>query len=184
MLPIYLSLIDTQEDRDKFEELYYKYRDLMYYVAFGILRDTYLAEDAVQAAFMRIINNLGKLDTENCHKTKAFVVIVVENVAKSMYSKRKKQSAVSFDELQYEVSDDANDLDNIINKLDVAEIVSKIKLLPETDRNILTLKYVYDMGNKEIADILNIKGAAMRKRLERARQRLSTLLRENGGYDY
>lgn len=184
MLPIYISMLDTQEDRDKFEELYYRYKDLMYYVAFGILKDTHLSEDAVQAAFIKIINNLNKLDMDNCHKTKAFVVIVVENVAKSMYSKRKKQYAVSFDEIEYEIADNAHDLNDLINKLDVAEIVSKIKLLSETDRNILTLKYIYDLSNKEIADILDIKGTTMRKRLERARQRLSTLLRETGDYDY
>lgn len=51
MLVIYLSMLNGQEDKNKFELLYEKYRKLMFYIANNILNDEYLAEDAVHQTF-------------------------------------------------------------------------------------------------------------------------------------
>lgn len=47
----YLQMIETESDRVKFEALYYEYRNLMYAIAFGILRNEHDAECAVHHAF-------------------------------------------------------------------------------------------------------------------------------------
>jgi hypothetical protein len=47
MLPIYLSMLDGDDEKSKFESLYLTYRKLMFHVANGILNDEGLAEDAV-----------------------------------------------------------------------------------------------------------------------------------------
>jgi RNA polymerase sigma-70 factor (ECF subfamily) len=52
MIAIYLSIIDSEQDKNKFEILYTTYRKLMFYVANRILKDQYLAEDAVHQAFI------------------------------------------------------------------------------------------------------------------------------------
>ncbi len=52
------SIDDASIDSDKLERLYHKYYRLMYYVANKILQDNYLAEDAVQTAFLKLIPNL------------------------------------------------------------------------------------------------------------------------------
>lgn len=70
MLSFYLSIIDTDQDKEKFEKLYTQYRRLMQYVAHDILKDDYLAEDAVHTAFIKIIANLNKIGDISCHKTK------------------------------------------------------------------------------------------------------------------
>lgn len=45
---IYLQMLDTPEERAKFETLYYSYRRTMLHIAMKILKDHQLAEDAVQ----------------------------------------------------------------------------------------------------------------------------------------
>ena len=57
MLNIFLSLIDSDEDKAKFSNLYEQYKNLMFYIARDILKDEHLAEDAVQEAFIRIAKN-------------------------------------------------------------------------------------------------------------------------------
>lgn len=47
MLGFYLALLDTAEDKSRFEELYLTYRQDMYKTAFAILRSPQSAEDAV-----------------------------------------------------------------------------------------------------------------------------------------
>ena len=47
---IYLQMIDTPEERSKFELLYREYRGLMFHVANRILENDQDAEDAVHQA--------------------------------------------------------------------------------------------------------------------------------------
>ena len=46
----------------KLEKLYLSYNKVMYKVAYGILNDHQLAQDAVQMAFVKIIDNVEKID--------------------------------------------------------------------------------------------------------------------------
>ena len=57
---IYLQMIETPEDRSKFETLYEEYRDVMYAVAKKILRNNMDAEDALHQAFVNIAENMEK----------------------------------------------------------------------------------------------------------------------------
>jgi DNA-directed RNA polymerase specialized sigma24 family protein len=55
MLIFFLSMLETDENKNKFTLLYEKYRKLMFYVANQILKDKYLSEDAVEQTFVRIL---------------------------------------------------------------------------------------------------------------------------------
>ena len=52
MLNLYLTLIDTDEDKLRFTALYQQYRHLMFYIAREVLCDEHLSEDAVQEALL------------------------------------------------------------------------------------------------------------------------------------
>ena len=52
---IYLQMLETPEEKSKFEQIYLEYRNLMFYVSKGILHNQQDAEDAVQEAFLKII---------------------------------------------------------------------------------------------------------------------------------
>lgn len=77
MLIYFLSMLEMEEDKDKFTLLYKKYRKLMFYIANQILKDDYLSEDAVEQTFVKIIENLDNISDVNCHKTKSYIVIMV-----------------------------------------------------------------------------------------------------------
>ncbi|MBM6722656.1 hypothetical protein [Pseudoflavonifractor phocaeensis] len=47
---VYLQMIDTPEDRSKFEQIYLEYRGLMFHVANEILHNEQDAEDTVHQA--------------------------------------------------------------------------------------------------------------------------------------
>ena len=93
MLPLYLAMIDTDEDRTKFAALYERYSRLMFYIARQILIDEQLSEDAVQEAFLRIAKNMHKVGDVSCPQTRNFSVIITRNVAITM----KKQNAYDFE---------------------------------------------------------------------------------------
>ena len=78
---MYLSMIETPADRDKFEQIYLKYRKLMFHVANKILKNPHDSEDAVQQAFVSIIKNLEMFSEIECHKTRSSIVLITERKA-------------------------------------------------------------------------------------------------------
>ena len=55
MLEIYLAMLDSEEDKNKLEQLYANYKQFMYKTVYTILKNATDAEDAVHEAFMRVI---------------------------------------------------------------------------------------------------------------------------------
>lgn len=71
---LYLSLIETEEDKIKFEDIFNSYKKTMYYVANSILKDEHYSHDAVQNSFLKIIKNIDKIEDVKSNKTKGFIV--------------------------------------------------------------------------------------------------------------
>lgn len=63
---IYLSMIEDAEDQNKFEQVYLRYKNLMFYVAHRILNDAQEAEDAVHDAFVRIAEHIDQAGSHFC----------------------------------------------------------------------------------------------------------------------
>lgn len=79
---IYLQMIESDEDKSKFEQLYIMYKGLMFHVAMKILKNEFDAEDAVHQAFLSLIENLKKISDVKCPKTRAFCVVCSINFHK------------------------------------------------------------------------------------------------------
>lgn len=72
-------MIETDEERQKFTQLYETYCMLIFYVADQILNNREDAKDAVHQAFLSVIENLNKNAGVNCPETRAYVVIITEH---------------------------------------------------------------------------------------------------------
>ncbi len=176
MLLFYLSLIENEEDKSKFERLYYDYRKLMKYIATDMLHDEFLAEDAVHEAFIKLTRHIGGVDENDSHKTKAFIVIIIKSVCLDMLRKDKQDKSFSLEEIDRMgyVYDDS------FKKIEVDDVYSVISSLSDTYREIIELKVVHNLSDKEIADVLGISNSAVRKRMQRAREILRNKLAERG----
>ena len=84
---LYLSLIETEEDKIKFEDIFNSYKKTMYYVANSILKDEHYSHDAVQNSFLKIIKNIDKIEDVKSNKTKGFIVTIVKNSSIDIYRK-------------------------------------------------------------------------------------------------
>lgn len=176
MLLFYLSLIETEEDKSKFERLYYDYRKLMKHIATDMLHDEFLAEDAVHEAFIKLTRHISGVNEDDRHKTKAFIVIIIKNVCLDMLRKYKKDKSFSLEEIDSMGFVD----DESFKRLEVEDVYSVIASLSDTYREIIELKVVHNLSDKEIADVLGISNAAVRKRMQRAREILRKKLAERG----
>lgn len=164
---IYLMMIDTEEDKRKFVVLYEKYRYLMMKVAYDVLRDNYLAEDAVHEAFIKVAKNMARIGDVNTKETKRYLITITKNAIIDIYRKRRIQMnrEIFVDELGEDdlpLSYMETDIDNRI--LDI------LKNLPVKYRDIFILKYSSKLDNDEIAELLNISEGTIRQRLSRGKE--------------
>lgn len=174
MLLMYISLIEDEKQKSKFEQLYEMYRDIMYYKAYDILKDSYLAEDAVHDAFLRIAKNMKTIKDIDSLKTKSFVLTVTKNRSIDIYRQRKTRNHVVWEELDNIKSNEKED-DFILKYL--------IMELPDIYRDILALKYYHGYSYKEISKMQDIKPQTVGIRLHRAKQMLQDKLDEvEGGF--
>lgn len=98
---IYLQMIESDEDKSKFEQLYIMYKGLMFHVAMKILKNEFDAEDAVHQAFLSLIENLKKISDVKCPKTRAYIVIITERKAIDIIRSRSKLVDMEFWESTY-----------------------------------------------------------------------------------
>lgn len=162
------------------ELLYMKYNKLMYYVAYDILDDHHLTEDAVQTAFYKLSKTNYKIDSISCNKTKAFMVIIVRNVALSIYNKNKQDSnAFEENEIEKIPDDTQTPLDLIISKENVERVQFLLSTLNPIYSDITMLRYFCDYSISEIGALIDQSEQLIRVRLFRGRKLLSQKLKED-----
>lgn len=168
---IYINMIEQRKDRSRFEEFYNTYKGLMFHAAEKILGNPQDTEDAVHDAFLYIAKNFSKIFTDDRHKTVSFVVTIVVNKAIDIYRKKRRHPAIEYDEAF---------TDKTVNIKDVNDMAGALLKLPIRYRNFLLLKYEQGYSNEELAEMLNISQAGVRKLNERAKIMFEKICREEG----
>ena len=179
MLQLYLQLLNTCSEQEKFKQLYETYHRLMHWEALRVLQDRQLAEDAVQESFLRMIKNFHKIGEISCPQTKRFVVIIVRNAARNLLAKESRLRSMQ----AYDVPGDAGEVDpaasmweNLSKGFDETpdavlhkEILQTVQSLPDWAADVLLLSAVHGCSTRELASVLGITIEAAKKRLQRAR---------------
>lgn len=182
-------MIDTNDKIDyyKLENLYLKYKEMMYREANKVLHNEYDAEDAVQIAFERLANCTDKITDEIPAMTCAFMKIVAKNAAVNVCRQRLYLNKYenTFDILQDDLIDKDLELaDLIIDKLSVERIVENIKNLPDKYRDIIVLEKICGYSREETMALYAENYETIKRRLTRAKTKLLGMLKQeelNGG---
>ena len=163
----------SDQERDKFEYVFSKYRRLLLHKAYEILQDYYLAEDAASEAFIRIYKNIHKIGDPTDKKSIAFIVTIVKNVSLTMLKKEKAQPAEEFDE---EVQDGFDLEAHMISQISADQIYQTLDKLGEDLKSVFLLRYANDLSHKEIGKLLGISENNVTVRLHRAKKKLADLV--------
>ncbi len=170
-----MALSFSGRDKNKIqvlEQLYVAYGKLMYHVSYGILHDSYLAEDAVQTAFMKLTKNNFNIDSVICNKTKYFMVIIVRNASIDIYNQHRRENLYLEDELSNITDDAASPLDSFLSRESLSGIQHALKTMDTKYSDVAVMRYVYDYATLEIASLLGISEQLARVRLHRAKKML------------
>ena len=155
-----------------FEQLYNRYNKLVYGIAFSILKNKQDAEDLVQIVFTKIYSiDKNKLPSSN-EATWLYSVTKNETIN---YLKNKKNN-IDLDSI-YELEDNNNEIDKIINQDKYNRIISKLN---EKEREIVSLKILSNLSFEEIGKILNVPTGTIKWRYYKSVHTLKLLLSNLG----
>lgn len=170
----------SHKESIKFIERSYKlYEQKMYQVAFSILHDALLAEDAVQEAFLKLMKSniyFAEPESDDC---KRYMIIVIKHASINIYNHRKKEA-----EIMYFSGEDARIKDiSDRNDTDEGDMEELISCLPSKYYAVVNCLVIKSLSVKETAAELGISEAAVRKRFERAKVLLKTAQKGEGKYE-
>lgn len=170
-----------QGDLGAFNQLVLAYQKLVYHQALTLLRDTMLAEDVTQEAFIQAYR---KIDQYHGGSFRAWLLRIVTNGSYDEIRRRKRQPAqllfmliASVDEGENEPLDwlpsPGNSVEELVERGELRAILrSHLEALPDGYRSVVELVDVLGLNYEETAEALAVPLGTIKSRLARARQLL------------
>lgn len=169
MLSAFLALIESKSDKLKFEQIYEKYKDLVFNIAYRYLNNYHLAQDATQESFARIAKNIKRFADIESDDTTKLIWTTAKHAAIYTYNRNKNHN----EEL---VADCSGIIDYNQDNDSKENIVEAIKSLDSKYSEILILKYKYGYSVQEIAETLGLSFSTTKGRLYNGRKKLALKL--------
>jgi RNA polymerase sigma-70 factor (ECF subfamily) len=174
-------------DERAFEDLVRTFGGRLLAVARRFVRNDEDAQDIVQSAYLSAFRALDQFEG-NCQLSTWLHRIVVNTALMKLRSKRRKPEE-SIEDLLPAFQEDGHHVeqfadwttpaDQLIERNETrATVRACIDRLPDNYRSVLLLRDIEERSTQDVANALSMTSTAVKVRLHRARQALSTLLRQ------
>lgn len=146
------------------ERLFELYEQEMYRIAYAILHDEGQAEDAVMAAFERIVRNEGLPARADSSDARRLCRTIVKSCAIDQYRKNARtREHETFDELAIQLAADRQEPHDA-----ASDLWALVDTLPISYRRVIVERFANELTVKETAEKLGISEGSVRTRQHRA----------------
>ena len=168
------QLFDEIKNDNKvaFEKFYLKYKNLVYGIAFSILKNEADAEDMVQIVFTKIFE-MEKNKLPN-NKEACWIYSLTKNETISLLRRKKKN--IDLEDI-YKIEDSNNEINKIIDKNTYNNLISKLN---DKEKEIVSLKILAKLSFNEIGQVLNEPVGTIKWRYYKSIHTLKILLSNLG----
>jgi RNA polymerase sigma-70 factor (ECF subfamily) len=167
-----------------FEPLVKHHQSRLFKVAYHVLRDDRLSEEAVQITFVKAWQKLDKFNGECDFGTWLFRLCVNTSYDLIRSRQRKKEDPISNEAddeetypLEHLPSSESSPADQSIREETKQMIMHALEKLPEDQRVTLILREMHGLDYREIAESMNCREGTVMSRLFHARRRMRQLLK-------
>ena len=167
LLSFHYIIPDAKQNQDSFEVLYTEFFTPLYKYIFYRIRDKETTMDIIQTVFLKAFNNRDQIRKDEALQ---YLYTIARN---QTIDYLRKKHAISFDAFEHfiEKTPDDSMLDPEQNTIvyDEKDFIQKIlSTLPESQREIVTLRYLQELEYPEIAAITGKNEEALRQTVSRA----------------
>jgi RNA polymerase sigma-70 factor (ECF subfamily) len=162
-------------DGDAFAVIVDTYRDRLFGLAVGIVRNRDAAEDIVQETFIKAYRNLAGFRGDAGIYTWLYRIAV--NTAHNHLRRRRKGEQVDLEEVAPVIEADGPGPAEITANVELAEAIqTAVGVLPARQREVFMLHYFEQLTHREIAAVLGITEGAVKANFFHAVQKLKVSL--------
>lgn len=164
-------------DAEAFGELYDKYLSQIYRFIFLRVRQKDDAEDLAQKVFLKAWKNIDGFKMVEGAKFSSWVYKISRNTIIDYYRTNKEHADIDSIPENLVISQYNNE-ETFDQALKIEKVIKSIGKLNENDQEIIIMKFVEDMTNVEIAELLDKNEVAVRVAGHRALKRLRKIMEE------
>ncbi|RME02406.1 MAG: sigma-70 family RNA polymerase sigma factor [Planctomycetota bacterium] len=171
-----------QGDERAFQDLFEKYREKVFHIAYKYLQNREDALDVVQEVFFKVYASLPKFQKKSSFYTWLCRIAINRAIDYS----RAKKSNLSFEQCIADgygfsslTAKSSKPLDKMANKEWEEHFYQALNKLPHIHRSVFVLYSLNDLSYKEIAQILDCSIGTVMSRLYYARKKLQELLKNH-----
>lgn len=157
---------------DWLEYIYEKRKQELFRFLYVLLGEQQAAEDALQETFLKAYLHRSKY--VEMQKEKAWIYQIARHTAYDMIRKRHKEFPIEKDQMKIVLEKNVPN-DDFCEHLLYMEMM---KYLNEVEREIVSLKIIAGLTHREIAKILHMTMGSVKKRYERALNKLKVKYEE------
>lgn len=180
------QLVETyiKGNNEAFDELLGRHQSRVFSYILHIVKNRDLAEDIFQETFVKAIMTIKQGRYSGNGKFAAWITRIAHNLVIDYYRQEKSENTVSTDEEETNLLN-RKDLceDNIEDTMVVEQIHKDVKriieALPESQREVLVMRYYRNMSFKEIADATNVSINTALGRMRYAIMNMRRIAEEN-----
>ncbi len=157
------------------------YMRAMWTKAYSVISDAHEAEDACQEAFIKIIRVIDQVEDVTELRAKALCCIIAKNAAIDLARRNKRTTPAEEGFIDFEAEAPEHESPEAVaaSNEGVAKLSEMIDRLPETYRDVLKLRCLYELSAEQTAEILKTNANTVNIRLSRARRLLKTMMEED-----
>ncbi len=159
-------------------ELYDRFGKTAYGLARRMLRDSALAEDAVQDAFLAIWRTAARFVPERS-RARTWILTLVHHRAVDIVRREERRRTEAIDPRDEEAGDSTEDIAWL--RFEQERVQAALRTLPDPQREAIELAYYGGYTQSELADRLGEPLGTIKSRMFTGLGRLRELLSEEGG---
>ena len=159
------------------------YLELMWQKAYTVLSDKHEAEDACQEAFIKLMKIEDKIEDVTEGRVRALCAVIARNTAVDMARKNGRMAPTEdiYMDLEAKEEPKSSPEQDTVAREALDELVSEIQALPDTYRDVLMLRCLYELTPEQAAESLSCSVNSVNIRLTRARKLLKERLERRSG---
>ena len=158
--------------KEQFLTAHDAYADALFRHCYFRIYDRELAKDLVQETFCRTWTYLSQ--GKEIENIRAFLYRILHNVIVDEIRRKKSLSLDQLMEESFAPKDES--VPDLEQRLVVKDVVQKLKILDESYRNIVQMRFIDDLSLKEISSALGVSENVVSVRIHRGMKKLRQLI--------
>ncbi|OAV69916.1 RNA polymerase sigma factor sigM [Bacteroidales bacterium Barb6XT] len=156
-----LVVLYAEGDNAAFDVLLNRHKSSIHSYIYYIVRNRDITEDIFQETFVKVIVTIKQGRYTENGKFKAWITRIAHNLIIDHFRQERTENTISNDEVEVDLFNnmklcDSTIEDDLVRTQVFSDVKKLVQFLPESQREVLEMRYYRDLSFKEIADITGV----------------------------